>query len=341
MRRGRMSVLSVLSVWSVWSMSVSAVAGLALGGTSAHAVVPLPGDDVGASAPKLATLRPAGTWKLNDRSALASDLPSRNRVVDSLGIQNGDFPGFRSTTTVQQDQPPVYVAAGHSAYFPGWQDLTSTPCPTDPAKTCDVVVADASLARIPDRSNRLSPGTVPASGGSTSYWSVQIEVRADPLTVETTRATTWDDPSNPFGRASPNIIQQGKASAGGQWKVSQHPKRGSAQLYTVSCDFEDSSNAARTVKPRSTVFLSATVSYRVECALLRGGIPRLTVWRKGSSSPVVDERGSYPAVAYTVAPADDVYIGKKYSRSGGTASLVHANDAFAGYLDNIVIATSR
>lgn len=294
---------------------------------------------VDTSVPRAAALTVAGRWNLNDTSTLASNLPSRDVVVNRTSGRNGDFPGFGSTTTVRQNQSPVYVSTGRSSYFPGWHDLTSGPCPTDASRTCDVVVPDASLAHIADPSHKLSPGAVPASGGS-PFWSVRVDVRADPLTVETSRPATWDNPTNPFGEASPNIIQQGKASAQGQWKISQHPKAGSSQQYTISCDFEDATNALRTAKPQPSTFLSTGLDYRVQCALFSGGLPRLTIWQKGVTNPIVDETGAYPRAAYTVSPTDDVYVGKKFSRSGGTACLVHANDAFAGYLDNIVIRTT-
>ena len=284
----------------------------------------------------------AGRWTLNDTSGQQSDLPDRNLVAGSNANQNGDFPGYRrSTTTVKENQGPLYPDSGHSYYFPGWHDLTTGPCPGAASSTCDFVVADASLAHIPDPLGAFSPGVVPRTGGHSPHWTVDLDVQSDPITVETSDPF-WDKASGPFGSASPNIIQQGKAHAAGQWKVSQHPRKGDAQHYSISCDFQDRHNVARTARMARSSVLNTGSRYHIQCALLPGGIPRLVVSQLGIPTRVVDVTATaYAPMQYEVIPPDDVYFGKKFSRNGGTGSLDHANDAFAGFIDNIVISTTR
>ena len=324
----------------VRTTALVALGPLCLGGALLPAAAATPSRPGVAAAATTTTLSTVGRWNLDDRSSLASTTPNRNRIAPVTGPA-GDFPGFPSDVTVREGAPPVTTATGHSFYFPGWHARRTAACPGSTTVTCSYVDPLASLASIPDPTNALSPGTAPTTGPAGPYWSVQLDLRADPLDVEVSDPA-WDQPQGVgFGPASPNIAQQGKAAAQGQWKISQHPVQGSSTTFTISCDFIDGATGeARSVAMPAGTTLSTGVDYHVMCALLRGGIPRLTVSQ--GSTQVVRLVGSYPQSAYTVLPDDDVYLGKKCGRADPTASSnTHANDAFAGYLDNVRISSSR
>ncbi len=330
--------------WAVWlTIGLGALVGAA--GAPARAVEPGAGS-------RAAAMREIGRWTLDETGRTFSNTAVTPAVAD------GSFPARSAHVplTVRRGRPPVLGTTGTSFYFPGWKDKVRSACPGQPAggEQCDTVSVRSSLATI--AGSGKTPGTVGSTGTDEPWWSVSLDLRADRLALEATVADrrVWNNLDGAFGRASPNLLQQGLAAAKGQWKVSQEPvstfrdPRGYPGKFYLGCTFQGyvdgNTNVLVTRSAKTSTALKVNTGYRAVCELLDGARPRITVYGSAAAgaqpvavSPLDDRLGV--GHTYRVAPDDVIAIGKKYGARGKDSVMNHANDAFAGSIDTIVISS--